>query len=343
MGRYIIRRLLQAIPLLAIITVLVFVLLKASGDPLSYLAGDPRIKEADKARLRRSLGLDDPLPLQFVEWLIGDDWYWRDLDFNGEPDTPGHQRGILRGDFGNSFHYNRPVSEVISDFMPNTLLLGTTAFIVTLILALVIGIFAALRQYSLADNIITTVSFIAFSFPIFLIALLSVFIFSVLFKQWGLPYLPVQGMYEVRGERTVVEVARHMVLPVFSISAISIAGYSRFIRASMLEVINSDYIRTARAKGLGQRRVIYLHAFKNAALPLITIVGLNVPFILSGAVVTETIFAWPGMGQLFINSLNYTDSPVIITFVLITAVAVVVSQIVTDVAYAWVDPRIHYS
>lgn len=342
MGRYILRRFLQAIPLLAIITILVFVLLKVSGDPLAYLAGDPKIKEADKARIRRSLGLDDPLALQFVHWLVGDDWYKRDLDFDGEPETLGHQRGILRGDFGNSFRYNRPVSEVIGDFLPNTILLGTTAFLVTLIFALFVGVFAALRQYSLADNIITGISFIAFSFPIFLVALLSVFVFSILFKQWGLPYLPVQGMYEVRGERTVIEVARHMVLPVFSLSVISIAGYSRFIRASMLEVINSDYIRTARAKGLGQRRIVYLHAFKNAALPLITLVGLNIPFILSGAVVTETIFAWPGMGQLFINSLNFLDSPVIIIFVLMTAVAVVACQLLTDMAYAWIDPRIRY-
>jgi peptide/nickel transport system permease protein len=147
----------------------------------------------------------------------------------------------------------------------------------------------------------------------------------------------------VRGDKTLVEVARHMILPVVSIAAISVAGYSRFIRASMLEVINSDYVRTAKAKGLSQRRIVYLHAFKNASLPLITLIGLNFPFILSGAVVTETIFAWPGMGRLFIDSLNFLDSPVLIISVMLTAVAVVICQLLTDVAYAWVDPRIRYN
>jgi peptide/nickel transport system permease protein len=343
MGRYLIRRLLQSIPLLMLITVLVFVLLKTAGDPLAYLANDPKVSAADKERLRRSLGLEDPLALQFVHWLIGDDWYKRDLDLDGEPETYGTRLGILRGDFGNSIRYNRPVVEVIGGFLPNTLLLSGTAFLVTIILGLLVGIYAALRQYTWIDNVITTISFITFSFPIFLIALLSVLVFAVLFKQWGLPYLPVQGMYEVRGDKTLVEVIRHMILPVVSIAAISVAGYSRFIRASMLEVINSDYVRTAKAKGLSQRRVVYLHAFKNASLPLITLIGLNFPFILSGAVVTETIFAWPGMGRLFIDSLNFLDSPVLIISVMMTAVAVVVCQLLTDVAYAWVDPRIRYN
>jgi peptide/nickel transport system permease protein len=343
MGRYIIRRLLQAIPLLLLITVLVFILLKTAGDPLAYLANDPRVSQEDKIRLRRSLGLEDPLPLQFVHWLIGDNWFKRDLDLDGEPETFGQRRGILRGDFGLSIRYNRPVSQVINDFLPNTLILGVSSFIITVIFGLIFGIVAALRQYSWIDNVITTISFIAFSFPIFLVALLGVLLFSILFKQWGLPYLPVQGMYEVRGEKTLIEIVRHMILPVMSIALINIAGYSRFIRASMLEVIHSDYVRTARAKGLGQQRVVYLHAFKNAALPLITLIGLNFPFILSGAVVTETIFAWPGMGRLFIESLNFLDSPVLIISVMMTAIAVVLCQLVTDIVYAWVDPRIRYN
>jgi len=343
MGRYLIRRILQSIPLLILITVLVFVLLKTAGDPLAYLAGDPKVSAEDKARLRRSLGLDDSLPLQFVHWVIGDTWYERDLDLDGEPETFGKRLGIVRGDFGNSIRYNRPVTDVIGEFLPNTLLLGMTSFVVTLVFGLLVGIYAALRQYTWMDNVITTISFITFSFPIFLIALLSVLLFSILFKQWGLPFLPVQGMYEVRGEKTLIEVARHMILPVFSITAINVAGYSRFIRASMLEVINSDYVRTAKAKGLSSRRIVYLHAFKNASLPLITLIGLNFPFILSGAVVTETIFAWPGMGRLFIDSLNFLDSPVLIISVMLTAIAVVVCQLLTDVAYAWVDPRIRYS
>jgi peptide/nickel transport system permease protein len=179
--------------------------------------------------------------------------------------------------------------------------------------------------------------------PIFLIALLGVFIFAVTFKKLGLPYLPVQGMYDVRGDQSIWDLARHMVLPVFSLAAISIAGYSRFIRASMLEVINSDYVRTARSKGLAERRVVYIHALKNASLPLVTLMGLDIPFILSGAVVTETIFGWQGMGWLFISSLDTLDVAVVIILVLITAVAVVIFQLITDVLYAWLDPRIRYA
>lgn len=342
MTKYIIRRVVQAIPLLILVTVIVYVLLKTAGDPLAQLAQDPLVSEEDRVVLRRSLGLEDPIPMQFLYWLIGDDWVQRDLDLDGEPETYGKQRGILRGDFGDSFRYKRPVTQVIGDFLPNTILLGVTAYIVTLLFGMGIGIFAALRQYSLADNLITALSFTTFSFPIFLIALLSVYIFAVKFKEWGLPFLPVQGMYEVRGEKTAFELARHMVLPVFCLSAISIARYGRFVRASMLEVINSDFIRTARAKGLSERRVTYVHALKNASLPLITLVGLDIPFILSGAVVTETIFAWPGMGRLFIDSLNNLDAPILIIFVLMTAIAVVLFQLLTDIAYAWADPRIRY-
>jgi peptide/nickel transport system permease protein len=343
MGRYIARRLLQAIPLLAIIAVIVFFLLKTTGDPLTILATDPRVREADRALLRAKFGLDEPVfPHQFVTWLIGDDWRDRDYDGDGIPDRPGELRGILRLDFGNSFRYQRPVLEVVGMFLPNTLILGVTAYIVTLIFSLAIGMYASLRPYTAVDNIITGLAFITFSMPIFLIALLLVQVFAVWFREWGLPYLPVQGMYSARGDRTILELARHMVLPVMSLSLISIAGYSRYIRATMLEVINSDYIRTARAKGLAERRVVFLHALKNASLPIITLVGLDIPFILSGAVVTEGIFSWPGMGRLFINSLEFSDAPVLIFFVLMTAVAVVGFQLITDILYAWLDPRVRY-
>ncbi len=343
MTQYIMRRLLQAIPLLLIVTVLIYGLLKAVGDPLAHLANDPLVRAEDRAILRRSLGLDDPVALQFLHWLIGDDWHQRDLDFDGEPDTYGERRGVLRGDFGESFRFGRPVTQVIGAVLPNTLILGVTAYIVTVVLGLGIGIFAALRQYSFLDNLITTISFILFSMPIFLVALLSVFFFSVKFQEWGLPSLPTGGMYDVRGDRSLDELLVRLILPVFSLAAISIARYTRFVRASMLEVINSDYIRTARAKGLSERRINYVHGLKNASLPVITLMGLDIPFILSGAVVTETIFGWPGMGKLFIDSLTILDPPVLIIFVLITAVAVVLMQLLTDLVYAWLDPRIHYN
>lgn len=343
MGQYLIRRVLQAIPLLILVSVFVFILLKLAGDPLSYLALDPNVSEADRALLRRSLGLDDPVPLQYVHWLIGDDWYERDLDFDGEPETPGDRKGILRGDFGESIRFNRPVTSVIADFLPNTLILGTSALLVTIVFGVSIGVFAALRQYSIFDNIITTLSFLTFSMPIFLVALLGVLIFSITFRDLGLPHLPVQGMYDPRGDRSLDELLVRLILPTISIAAISIARYARFTRASMLENINSDYVRTARAKGLTSNRITFLHTFKNASIPIITLIALDIPFILSGAVVTESIFAWPGMGRLFIDSLQVLDPPILMITVLMTAVGVVFFQLLADVIYAWVDPRIRYS
>lgn len=343
MVHFFIRRLLIAIPLLAIIAVLIFFGLRISGaDPVAYLVTDPRISEQDRFMLRARYGLNDPLPLQFVHWLIGDDWYQRDITGDGVPDEFGKRQGILRGDLGESIRYRRPVGDVIAQFLPNTLLLGFTAYAVTLVVSLIIGIVAALRQYSLLDNLITGISFVTFSMPIFFIALLAVQVFAVEFRKRGLPYLPVTGMYDVRGDRSIDELIRHMILPVFCLAAISIAGYSRYIRAMMLEVLHSDYIRTAHAKGLSDRRILFVHALKNASLPLITLIGIDLPLVLAGAVVTERIFSWPGMGLLFIQSLEPLDPPVIMAFVLLIATAVVVAQITVDLVYAWLDPRVRY-
>jgi peptide/nickel transport system permease protein len=348
MGKYILRRILQSIPLLLIIAVLTFFLLKTIGDPLQYLTDNPALSDADRFRMRALYGLNDPLPLQFVTWLIGDDWYLRDIDGDTEGDVYGERVGVLRGDFGESYRIrNTSATALVAQKLPNTLLLGSTVYIVTIIVSLTVGIFAALRPYSVADNVITAITFILFSMPIYLIALVAIYIFSVQFRlahdagaEW-LPYLPVQGMRPIRGATgSLWELAWHMILPVFSLAAISIAGYSRFIRASMLEVINSDYIRTAQAKGLGGSRVTFVHALKNASLPLVTLIGLDIPTILGGAVVTEQIFSWDGMGLLFIQSLGALDAPVLILFTMITAVAVVVMQLLTDVTYAWLDPRV---
>lgn len=344
MFKYVLQRLFSAVPLIIIITIFVFFGLRLAGaDPLAYLAADPTITERDRELLRAKLGLNDPVTLQFAHWLIGDDWYQRDLNLDGEPDTFGERKGILRGDFGQSISYRRPVADVVAQFLPNTLLLGLTSYIVTIVISLAVGIFAALRQYSFADNVITAGSFVLFSMPIFFIALLSVQIFAVEAKKAGLPALPVQGMYDTRGDRSFDELIVHLILPVFSLAAVSIAGYSRYIRATMLEVINSDYIRTARAKGLAERRVVYLHALKNASLPVVTLIGLDLPFLLAGAVVTETIFAWPGMGRLFIASLDPLDPSVVMIFILMIATGVVFAQLITDILYAWLDPRIRYS
>ena len=215
--------------------------------------------------------------------------------------------------------------------------------IITVGLALAIGVYSALRPYTLADNIITALSFILYSMPIFWIALSLLWIFSVTFKQAGLPYLPTVGMYEPGSPVTLLELLRHMIMPVLSLSLISVAGYSRYVRAALLEVINADYIRTAYSKGLSKRRILWSHALKNASLPLVTLIGLDLPFLLGGAVVTEQIFAWPGMGQLFVNSLDRADFPVLMGLLMLIAVLVVLFQIITDIVYAWLDPRIRLS
>ncbi len=343
MTRYIIRRLLQAIPLLFFISVVLFVLMMSMGDPLATMGGRHATRPSDRERLTRQLGLDQPLALQYVFWLAGNDWTKVDLNGDGVKESPGRRQGVLRGDFGNSLVNRIPAAEVIWERIPNTLLLMIPAEIVTIVGALAVGIYSALRQYSFADHAITTLSFIGYSMPIFFVALLSMYLFAVLFRKWGLPYLPTVGMFEPAQGKTVAQVAWHMVLPVFSLTVISLAGYSRYIRGTMLEVLNEDYIRTAKSKGLPRQMIILVHALKNASLPIVTIVGLDLPFLLAGALVTENIFAWPGMGRLFLDHLTRTDAPVVMGILLISSVAVIVFQIITDVTYAWLDPRIRYT
>ncbi|MCU0475055.1 MAG: ABC transporter permease [Anaerolineae bacterium] len=352
MTKYVVQRLLQAIPLLTIVTIVVFSLSFAGGNPFAYLAQDPRARPEDKFLLQEKYGLNDSIPVQFVTWLIGDDWRLRDLNMDGVGETPGERQGILRGDFGESVSAFRgkEVSRIFAERMPNTLILMVTQYVVTIVFALGIGILAAIRQYSWFDNMVTSISFVLYAMPVFLVALLLVQVFAVQCREvlravGGDPSicLPVQGMYDVRGDRSFDELLRHLILPVVSLAAINIAGYSRYIRSTMLEVINSDYIRTARSKGLTERRITFLHALKNASLPLVTIIALDIPFLLGGAVITETIFSWPGMGLAFINAVQPADPPLLMAFTVMTAVAVVFFQLVADVLYSWLDPRIRYN
>jgi peptide/nickel transport system permease protein len=343
MTRYIIRRLLQAIPLLLILSAMLFFLANEMGDPLASFGGRKRIKSADRERLTRQLGLDKPIAVQYLIWLIGNDWMQIDVDGDGIPDEYGTRKGIVRGDFGNSFMERRPVLEIISERFKNTMILMLTAEVVIIIFSLAIGIYSALRQYSVIDNIVTTISFIGYSMPVFWLALILMYLFAVNFKKWGLPYFPTIGMYDLAVGPTLSQIAWHLVLPVTTIAVISVAGYSRYVRSQMLEVINQDYIRTAYAKGLPERMVLLGHALKNASLPLVTIIGLDLPFLISGAVVTESIFAWPGMGRLFWDAVQDTDIPVLMAILVIIAFLVVIFQIITDIAYTFLDPRIRYS
>jgi peptide/nickel transport system permease protein len=341
MGQYIVRRLVQAIPLLFVISLVIFTLLQSAGDPLATMGGRVPPRPEDRERLRRQLGLDQPILVQYLYWLIGNDWVMIDRDGDGEGETPGTRQGVLRGDFGQSIVTRQPAIEVILDRLPNTLLLTITAEIVIILLALIIGIVSAIRQYSLLDNILTSFSFIAFSMPIFLLAFGLMYIFAVKFREWGLFYFPTAS--SPAQAKNLGELVWNMTLPVLSLTLIGVAGYSRYIRSNMLEVINSDYIRTARAKGIAERRILYVHAFKNAALPLVTLIGLDLPFLLAGAIVTEKIFAWPGMGRLFIDHLARLDYSVLMGILMMITVAVVIFQLFTDLVYTWLDPRIRYA
>jgi len=319
MWSYLARRVVQALFTLLIITILCFILTRLSADPMAQYATSQRMTAEDRAALRERLGLNDPMPVQYFKWL-----------------------GLaLQGELGNSFFSKQPVAQMISQRLPNTLVLMITAEIITILLALLLGILSAVKQYSITDNIVTTFSFIGFSMPIFFIALGLMLIFAVQFKAWGWPYLPTGA--DVWDKQDPKQLLIHLILPVTCLVIILTAGYARYIRTSILEVLGLDYIRTARAKGLSNRIVLFKHALRNAALPLVTIIGLDIPYLLGGALVTETVYAWPGMGRLFWEYAQRGDFPVVLGVLLIISSAVVVFTILTDIVYTFVDPRIRLS
>ena len=319
MWTYLIRRVAQAFFILFIITMLCFILTRLSSDPMAQYANKPSITAADKEAIRHRLGLDQPMPVQYIRWL-----------------------GLaLEGDLGHSFFSHQPVLLMIKQRLPMTLILGITAEIVIIIVSLILGLVAAIKQYSFTDNLITSLSFIGFSMPIFFIALGCIYLFAVKFKQWGLPYLPTGA--DIWSPKDPVELVRHLILPVFCLVAIQTAGYARFLRSNILEVLGLDYVRTARAKGLTERVTLYKHALRNAILPFITIIGLDIPFLMGGALVTESIFSWPGMGRLFWEYAQRGDYPVVLGILLLTSAGVVFFTIVVDLAYTVIDPRIRLS
>lgn len=342
MIRYIIRRLLQAIPLLFIISLVLFILMQNMGDPLATMGGRRVTRKEDRIRLARQLGLDKPVLVQYLYWLAGNDWAKTDMDGDGVAETPGVRKGVLRGDWGISLVNRKPVTEVIGERLPNTLLLMLTAEAVILIAALLIGIYSALHQYTAVDNTVTALTFFFYSMPVFFFALLTMYIFAVNFKKWGLPYLPTVGMFDPVVGKSTSQLVWHMVLPVATLSFGFIAGYSRYIRSTMLEALGQDYVRTAKAKGLPRLEVVYIHALKNASLPIVTIIALDLPFLLGGAIVTERIFGWPGTGRLFLDHVSRSDTPVVMGILMMIAVAVIIFQIIADITYAWLDPRIRY-
>lgn len=342
MGQYVARRLLQAVPLLFLISVLLFVLMQSVGDPLATLGGDQRLAGEERRRLERLLGLDDPWPVQYLYWLIGNDWRYFDTTGDGVPNARGTRRGVLRGDFGRSIVTRRPALVDIRERLPATLTLMVSAQALTILLSLLLGIFSATRKYSLWDNTLTSIFYVFQSLPIFWVALVLLQLGAVELRALGLPHFPSGGMFDPRRGPTLGQISYHLVLPVLSLSLVSVAYYSRYVRAAMLEVINQDFIRTARAKGLKGRTILLKHAFRNAMLPVVTLVGLDIPGLFAGALVTEKIYAWPGMGSLFIDRLARSDYPVLMGLLMMISLLVVISQLATDLAYALLDPRIRY-
>lgn len=323
MSAYILRRVLQGVVKLVIISFIMFVLTNLSGDPLSMYTNNPRIRPVDRERIRQELGLNQPIPFRYVGWL----------------------KKAVVGDFGFSFSERRPVIQMISERLPDTLLLMIVAETVLILLSLLIGIYQATHQYTAADNILTGFSFVGISMPVFFVGLGLLLIFAVEFKalntKGGLSWLPYFPTGTAVWDRSkVTNWVYYMILPVATLVIIQVAGYARFVRSSVLEVLSQDYIRVARAKGLIERIVVSRHALKNAALPFITIIGLDIPLLLAGAVVTESVFSWRGMGRLFINSASNSDFPVVMGILMLVTVAVIFFQIVVDVVYTLFDPRI---
>lgn len=344
MARYIIRRVFQAIPLLIIISFVLFAFTNSLGDPTAVFAESrQRPTAAEREAMRIRLGLDRPVYEQYIIWLFGNDWMLVDASGTGGELTPGTREGVLRGDLGISFVTRQPAWTRIEERLPATLMLMIPAYVITLILALVIGVYSATHQYTFIDNLISGVAFFLFSMPIFFIALLTIYLLSVIPSRLDLPWLAWEGLpIGGTGNGSFGDLLVHMIMPVFCLVSIQLAGYVRFIRSSMVEVLQQDYIRTAHAKGLSDRGVVQRHALKNAALPLITLIGLDLPFLLAGAVVTERIFAWPGMGRLFIESFERADIPVMMSVLMLLCLLVVFFQIATDIVYTLFDPRIRY-
>ncbi len=320
MGRYIIRRLLQAIPLLILLSIFMFTLIHLMpGGPEGVLF-NPRLSAAGRAALRANFGLDDPPWLQYFKWM----------------------GRMLVGDFGSSFTTYQPVSGIIAARFPATLELFGCSLLLALIVAITLGIISAVRHATLTDYLVTTLSYFGLSMPIFLFGLLAQDIFGV-----QLRILPTSGTstpgYIFDPFNSFLDHLLHLLLPMLVLSITFIAGWSRYMRSSMLDVIKQDYMRTARAKGVPFVRILIQHALRNALIPLITVVAIDFGAVAGGAAVTEGVFAWPGMGLLFIESLESRDYPVLMAMLVLGAVFVIGFNLIADILYAVMDPRIRYS
>ncbi|GLR89278.1 ABC transporter permease [Bradyrhizobium iriomotense] len=316
MSQYVLRRILIAIPSLLGISVVLFVVLAlAPGDPFSELATNPNVPADVAASLRAKFGLDDPIYLRYLHWISA----------------------MAHGDWGFSFVSRMNVDQLILQRLPATLYVVGSAQILALLIAIPVGVFAATKPYSLFDQIANTLAFVGFSLPTFFTGILFILIFSV-----TLDWLPLVYTTDVKGTgiHWVLEMIRQAIMPVAVLGLFQAASMTRFVRSAMLDVIRLDYVTTARAKGLGQAKVIVKHVMRNAMIPVVTLIALQMPAVFGGAIVTEQIFRIPGIGSLLISSILANDTPVVMAVTFVFACLVVLFNLIADVLYGWLDPRI---
>jgi peptide/nickel transport system permease protein len=314
--RFVVRRVLESIPLLLGIAVLSFIFMQlAPGGPDALFARNGRMSAEQLAIIRRSMGLDRPPHEQFLVWITN----------------------IFRGDLGVSYSQFRPVSQVIAEVFPNTVILMTAGLLISLVSSLIFGILAARRPYGIFDNVTSFFSYFGLAMPVFWFGLMLQLLFAV-----QLGWLPSAGMYSAGGG-SVPDMLRHLVLPALTIAIGSIAGWSRYVRSSTLEQLSQDYVRSARSKGLTEQRVMTSHVLRNSLIPLVTVVGIDVPLYLTGAVLTETVYSWPGMGRLFFDALTVRDYPVLMGILVLGAGLIIAGNLIADLVYGLLDPRITYA
>jgi peptide/nickel transport system permease protein len=345
MSRYIARRLLQAIPMLFLLSIVLFALVNlAPGGPLAGHGRTRHPKPKKREMLKRQFGLDKPMPVQYVVWLVGNDWMKVDADGDGIAESSGERRGILRGDFGFSFKTRKPVLDEITDRLGNTVYLMTITLIIVAIIAIPVGVISAIKQYSFFDISVTTLSFMGQAIPEFWLGMILIIVFYTWLQNpfTGDPLLPAGGMKSLGEEFSLADRAKHLILPVTMGAVGWVAWYSRFLRSGMLDVVHQDYIRTARAKGLSERLVMFRHALKNALIPLVTIFALDLPYIFAGSLYVELIFSWPGMGRLYYQAATGRDYPLLMAILIIASAFTVLANLLADITYGYLDPRIRY-
>jgi peptide/nickel transport system permease protein len=321
MWRYIVRRLILGVITILVITFVVYALLWALPEkPYAFLLNRPNQSLAAKQAIIARFGADKPFINQYGIFL----------------------KNLIHFDLGESLTQHTTVAEAIRLRVGNTAILMISSYIVTLLIAIPIGIISAVKQYSKLDNLVTSLSFIGISLPNFWFGSMLIFAFAVFPHEHGFPTIFPEGGMHSNNATGILDLAWHLVLPIIVLAVQGIAQYARYIRSSMLEVLSQDYIRTARAKGLAENRVVLRHALRNSLLPLITLMGLDIPQLFVGAVITEFVFNWPGMGRLFVDAATANDYSILLGILLILSVFVVIGNLLADLAYTWADPRISY-